>query len=183
MQEPRRFESNARRCRTHASPRSTLLDDGELDFALGFLPSIHDTERSPLIDDRYVVILRAGHPFTKSASERRLPLTALKTLDFVAVRSQSETLRILELLNLKDRVRLSATHLLALPAIVRATNLGVVLPGHIARGFAGEGGHSVLELRLPLRDFVVSMDWSKRRRLDPTQAWLKQLIEELFGKG
>ena len=159
---------------------AVMLDTGEIDFALGFLPSVQDTERVALVEDRYVVMLREGHPFSLGTNERRLSLAELKKLAFVAVRSHSETLRILELLNLHDRVRLTASHFLALPAIVRGTDLGVVIPGNIARGFAANGGYAVIEPRLPLRDFTVSLHWSKRRRSDAAHRWMRRLIGELF---
>ncbi len=173
-----------------------LLDSGELDFAFGFLPSVLSTERVALVQDRYVVMVRDGHPVLQRAAvparpagraataarptRRGVALADLRKLDFVAVRSHSQTVHILELLGLQDRVRLSASHFLALPAIVRSTDLAVVMPGHIARDFAAAGGHAVIESRLPLQDFTVSLHWSRRRESDPALTWLRGLIQKLF---
>jgi DNA-binding transcriptional LysR family regulator len=173
------------RIECHALPHAriaAMLDSGELDFAIGFLPSVTATERMPLLKDRYGVMLRDGHPFVGRPSARRAALADLRTLDFVAVRSHSETLRILEELGLQDRVRLSASHFLALPAIVRSTDLGVVMPADIARGFASEGPYAVIEPRLPGRDFTVSLHASRLRRADPGQRWLGALVRELFAE-
>ena len=91
-------------------------------------------------------------------------------------------LRILQLLNLEDRVRLTTEHFMVLPAIVRATDLAVVMPRNIARGFAGEGGHAIVEPPFPLRDFTVSLHWSKRFEADPGNRWLRQVITALFSE-
>lgn len=40
----------------------SALDDGRIDAAIGFLPTIEHTQQVPLIEDRYIVLLREGHP-------------------------------------------------------------------------------------------------------------------------
>ena len=182
------------RLECHVMPHTNIasdLDSGRLDFAIGFLPSVSDTQRRPLLKDRYVVLLREQHPLAQRSSRSkaavrsdspRTGLAALHGLEFVAVRSHSETLRILQLLRLEDQVRLTASHFLALPAIVRETDLGVVMPEEIARGFAAAGGYAVIALSLPLRDFTVSLHWSKRFEAQPAQQWMRALVTRLFAK-
>jgi DNA-binding transcriptional LysR family regulator len=84
------------------------------------------------------------------------------------------------LLNLEDRLRLTTEHFMVLPSIVRATDLAVVMPRNIARGFAQEGGYAIVEPPFPLRDFAVSLHWSKRFEADPGNRWLRKAIEGLF---
>jgi DNA-binding transcriptional LysR family regulator len=67
-----------------------------------------------------------------------------------------------------------------LPSIVRATDLAVVMPRNIARGFAQDGGYAIVEPSLPLRDFSVSLHWSKRFEKDPANRWLRALMADLF---
>ena len=178
-----RREAPGVRLETWPAPRAEIpqmLDSGRIDFAFGFLPTVKDTQRLQLIEDRYVVLLRADHPF--AAGERSGPvlLEALRQLEFVAVRTHSDTLRILEMLKLEDRLRLTTEHFMVLPAIVRATDLAVVMPRHIARTFAVEGGYTLIEPALPLRDFTVALHWSQRFENDPGNRWLRGLIEQLF---
>jgi DNA-binding transcriptional LysR family regulator len=158
---------------------AAALDSGKLSFAFGFLPGVRDTRRQPLLQDRYIVLLRAGHPVLR---QRRttLSLEDLHALDYAAVRSHSETLRILQLLKLEDRLRLTAAHFLALPAIVRSTELAVLMPRNIARGFAQDGGYALAEPKIPLRDFQVSLHWSRRFESDPANRWMRQLLVSLF---
>ena len=104
-------------------------------------------------------------------------LADLKQLEFVAVRTHSDTLRILQL---EDRLRLTTEHFMVLPAIVHATDLAVVMPGNIARGFAEGGGYAIIEPPFPLRDFTVSLHWSRRFESDPGNLWLRELMVGLF---
>ncbi|HSI58333.1 MAG TPA: LysR family transcriptional regulator [Ideonella sp.] len=159
---------------------AAALDSGRLDLAIGFLPAVNDTQTVELVRDRYIVLLREGHPLVARRRARSIALADLSRLDYVAVRSHSETLRILQLLRLEDRIRLTASHFLALPEIVRSTDLGVVMPLDIARGFAEAGGYTVIEPRLPLRDFGVALHWSRRFQSDPAHEWMRELVIRLF---
>lgn len=158
------------------------LDSGQIDFAFGFLPTVKDTQHVQLLKDRYIVMLRAGHPFAVAARRRKGQglLQSLHELEFVAGRTHSDTLRILQLLKLQDRVRLTAEHFMVLPAIVGATDLAVVMPRNIAQAFAAGGGYTLIEPPFPLRDFTVSLHWSRRFESDPANRWLRDTLVELF---
>ena len=155
------------------------LDAGRIDFAFGFLPMVKDSRSTELLHDRYVVLLRAGHPFTRRR-ERAPLLDRLRELEFVAVRTHAATLRILQSAQLEDRLRLTAEHFLALPGIVRATDLAVVMPRNIASAFAANGGYAIVEPPFGRRDFIVSLHWSRRFEADAGNRWLRGVIEELF---
>jgi DNA-binding transcriptional LysR family regulator len=166
---------------TRPLPREQVteaLDAGRIDFAFGFLPMVKDTQRLQLLKDRYVVLLRAGHPFARKRRTGKALLEALRELEFVGVRSHADTLRIVQQLQLESRLRLVTEHFMVLPAIVAATDLAAVMPRNIARGFVG--GYAIVEPEFPQRDFVVSLHWSKRFESDPGNRWLRGVIEKLF---
>lgn len=156
------------------------LDGGRIDFALGFLPLVRDAPRLELFRDRYIVLLREGHPFTRKRRAGAALLQALRELEFVNVRTHADTLRILQRLRVEDRLRLTAEHFMALPSIVRATDLAVVMPLDIARGFAEAGGFAIVEPPVAGRDFAVSLYWSRRFDGDAGNEWLRALIRQLF---
>jgi DNA-binding transcriptional LysR family regulator len=166
-------------CRALAQTDITpLLDRGELDFAFGFLPLVTETRRIDLVADRYVVLVRRDHPIL-GEDVQRAGLALLRRLDFAAVRSHSETLLILERLKLRQRVRLLASHFLALPSIVAATDLAVVMPSLIAREFAARDGSAIIEPQVARRDLLVSLHFSRRRESDAGHRWLRDLIQRL----
>ena len=119
-----RQETPGVRVHSRALPHEEIalaLDSGTLDFAIGFLPSVHDTQRHALLDDRYIVLVRRDHPLVVPlAGPRDRPVAGtaafqadLDALEYVAVRTHSDTIRILQLLRLEDRVRLTASHFMA----------------------------------------------------------------------
>lgn len=169
------------RVETQPLPRPEIteaLDAGRIDFAFGFLPMVKETRRLQLLKDRYIVLLRRGHPFARKRLAGKALLAGLRELEFVAVRSHADTLRIVQLLSLHGQLRLVTEHFMVLPAIVRSTDLAAIMPRNIAMGF--EGGYAIVEPEFPLKDFAVSLHWSQRFEADPGNRWMRQLIEELF---
>ncbi len=163
---------------------SGALDSGQLDLAIGYLPEVTHTQQLPLLDDRYVVLLRKGHPVLKQGGKQGLSLQALSTLEFAAVRTHADTLRILERMRWQHQLRLTVSHFLSLPEIVRGSDLAVLMPRNFAQGFAAAGKLEILEPDLPLQDFTVSMHWSVRFDKDPCMSWLRQeLLRHLTGRG
>jgi DNA-binding transcriptional LysR family regulator len=168
------------RVQTRPVPRDQImeaLDAGRIDFAFGFLPMVKESQRVRLLEDRYVVLLREGHPFTRKRRSGQALLHALRELEFVAVRSHAETLRIVQQMALEDRLRLVTEHFLVLPSIVQATDLAAIMPRNIARGLEG---CAIVEPAFPQREFVVSLHWSRRFEGDPGNRWLRSEIEALF---
>ncbi len=164
------------------------LDNGQLDLAIGFLPEVTDTLHQPLLSDRYVVLMRQGHPVAQRwrQLQTRQPtpeaaLEVLGELEFAAVRTHADTLRILDLMHWQHRLRLTVSHFLSLPGIVRHSDLAVLMPRNFAQGFAQAGELAIIEPDLPLRDFTVSMHWSQRFDKDPCLQWLRATTAQLFG--
>jgi DNA-binding transcriptional LysR family regulator len=158
------------------------LDAGAIDFAFGFLPQVRETRRAELLRDRYVVLLRSGHPMLKRLQGLRgaAQLRALQQLDFVAVRAHADTLRILQRGGLQDRLRLTTEHFMVLPSIVQATDLCGVMPRNIAQGFVRAGGCAVVEPPFEGANFTVSLHWSHRFEANPAHRWFREGVVGLF---
>ena len=156
------------------------LDRGSLDIAIGFLPGVTGTQQQVLLSDRYALLLRQGHPVLRDLKTERLDTEHLRGLDYVVVRSHSETLRILRKLELQHQVRLSAAHFMAVPSIVRQTDLAVIMPAEIAETFVEQGGYVMLQADLPESAFDVSLHWSWRFAREPANQWLRELVGDVF---
>jgi DNA-binding transcriptional LysR family regulator len=156
------------------------LDGSVIDLAIGYLPGLHGTRHLELLRDRYAVMVRDGHPLLRGG--RRAPrLVDPGQLEVVVVRSHAETLRLVRQMGLTER--LVSAHFLALPAIVRATDLGVVMPRAVAQGFAAQGGFTVIDAGVPPSEFPVSLHWSPRLESDPAHRWLREQVAALFRDG
>lgn len=159
---------------------ASALDNGRIDFGIGFLPMVAGTQSVELMRDRYTVLLRQGHPFAVRVFAEEVAATRLSDIDFVAVvRPHSETMFGMQLPGMEQRVKLTASHFLALPDIVQGTDLGVVVPLRIAhRFFFPFGRYETIDPEFP--DIVVSLHWSKRFQHDPAHEWMRALLMRLY---
>ena len=161
------------------------LHAGQIDLAIGYLPTVRSTSTRPLITDTYVVVLRQDHPVARRWRAARAPDEAalLAELEFAAVRSHADTLRILSAAGLESRVRLTASNFLSLPLTVAATDLAVLMPRTIAQGMRRASKLDIIEPAFPSRDMVVSLHWSRRFEHDPATRWLREAIAERYPAG
>jgi DNA-binding transcriptional LysR family regulator len=150
------------------------LERGRLDLAFGYLPelghALQATEQATLLTERYVVLLRRGHPQALALRNR----AALERLEFIVVRSHTVPARALQQLGLESRIRLALPHFMVVPPILEATDLAVVLPSRPAARFASRHALQVIEPDLGLPPFPVAMHWHWRHTADPGHRWLRE---------
>ncbi|MDE1950599.1 MAG: LysR family transcriptional regulator [Burkholderiales bacterium] len=146
------------------------LDEGRIDLAFGYLPGLVGTERAVLLEERYVVLLRRGHPLAAGLDSR----AALDRLGFILVASHAEPARALALLGLQPQIRLTLPHFTVVPPILAATDLAVILPLRPALRFAARLELQVIELDIGLPPFEVAMHWTWRSAHDPGHRWLRE---------
>ena len=159
------------------------LDDGEIDFAFGFLPQVKQTRQHVLLKDRYAVLLRDGHPALAAlhqASGHAARQRVLQGLGFVAVRSHADTLRILQHEGLEERLRLTTQNFMVLPTIVRETDLGAIMPQSIGQGLSREWGCTVVDPGFGRSEMEVSLHWSHRFEAEAGHRWFRERLASLY---
>jgi DNA-binding transcriptional LysR family regulator len=146
------------------------LEQGRLDLAFGHLPELGGREQATLLDERYVVLLRRGHPLAGALHDK----AALQRLEYIVVRSHTVPARALQQLGLESRIRLALPHFMVVPPILEATDLAVVLPARPAARFAARHALQVVDADLGLPPFPVAMHWHWRHTADPGHRWLRE---------
>lgn len=132
----------------------------------------------PLFDERYVCLLRAGHPALATGG---LSLQDFCALEHALVSYQGGgfsgvTDEALAGLGLARRVSLSLTSFLVLPQILRQSDLLAVVPSRLAQ--QAEGLLSV-EPPLAIPGFTKTLAWHERSHRDGAQRWLRELLVEV----
>ena len=152
------------------------LESGRIDLALGYIPVLASIDHEVLLQERYVVLMRAAHPLARRAPTR----AALRQLHYVLVRSHPATTRALDELGLRHNIRLEIPHFLVLPRILAETDLAVLMPSRLSAAFASMGTYAEWRPRIGLPAFAVSVHWYWRFAGDPGNRWLRELIVALF---
>ncbi|HXF45696.1 MAG TPA: LysR family transcriptional regulator [Burkholderiaceae bacterium] len=152
------------------------LDRGKIDLAFGFLPTVTETRRVDMFEERYVLLLRATHPLARARAGR----AALARLDYAVVRSHPQTSLILQRLGLQERVRLVIPHFMVLGNILGTCDLAAVVPLQVAQMFAARGGFRIMRPQLGGHEFAVGLHWSRRFEHDSANRWLREIALRLF---
>ncbi len=160
------------------------LATGDLDLAIGLPPAsdrFAGLHVEPLFEERFVCLVRKGHPLTRGKltvsrfAKARHALIAPRGRPGGAVDSA------LEAQGLSRRVCLAVPHFLVAPPIIARTDLVLTIARRIAQAFRGSLPLTVLDPPLPLPHFTVAMMWHERTHADPACAWLRSTMRRAAG--
>ena len=155
---------------------------GEVDLAFLTPESAPEQMRSrKLLDERYVVIVRKGHPHVSAP----IDLDQLCALDHVVVSPSGggftgPTDAALAAHGRERRVVLSVPSFLMVPELVARSDLAALVPERIARDRADR--LQLLEPPVPVPGFAITMVWHRRAARHPALTWLRERVRS-FARG
>lgn len=155
---------------------ASLIDGGTLDLVVGRFADPPDRAvATPLLSERFVGVARAGH----RALAAPLDATGFAALDHALYTLARDGRGVVDdalaASRLERRVRLTLPHLMALPEILRSTDLVAVVPARAADRF-GPGIATFDITFLGLAPWTLHMLWSPFARNDRAHAWLRGLM-------
>jgi DNA-binding transcriptional LysR family regulator len=154
----------------------TQLERGQISLALlspeNTPPDLHARE---LFKERYVCVLREGHP---AATGRKLTLEQFCALDHALGSYEGGgfhgvTDEALDKLGQRRDVSVSVKSFLILPDILRASDMVAILPSRLVAGMAGL---VVSEPPLDVPGFTNTAVWHARTHNDAAHRWLRELL-------
>lgn len=160
------------------------MEAGHVDLALGLLPQLRTGFfQRRLFTQRYVCLMRQGHPLDK----RRIGLREFSAAEHLAVVSAGTGHGVVEdelaRQGIERRVRLTVPHFVALGHILAGTDMIATVPERLAQRMAGPFGLRWLAHPAPLPEIGIHLLWHARLHREPANQWLRQLIATRFGDG
>jgi DNA-binding transcriptional LysR family regulator len=153
------------------------LEQNRVDLALGYLPDVRGTEHERLIADRYVVVVRRGHPLSSVLGTRR----GLQQLEYLVSLSHPEPAKALTRLGLAEQVRMTLPHYGAAPDVLCRTDLAAIIPQRPAARYAKNFALELKELRIDLPPLEIWAHWYWRMNHNPGHRWLRETLAGLYG--
>jgi len=161
------------------SGMTPMLDDGEVDLAIGVVSDLESRHRAaPLYTDRLVGIARRGRfgpagPSLEAFCAAEHALVAPRngpggTIDAALAAK-----------GLSRRVFLTVPQFIAAPYAVAKANLVACLPARIALAKADLLDLEIFEPPVEMPDFTVSLIWHQRDDADPAHQWLRTTIADV----
>ena len=169
---------------TEAVPREALagaLAEGRIDIAIGVLPAMKGGIRAQtLFRESHVFLTRTGHPLLKKPT--RAAFLAARHLVVAPRETQHYGAEgLLVELGAAGQVAVRVPHFLAVPRLLEAGDLVVILPRMIARLFAAGGKLAYRDLPVPAPTLEVKLCWHQRYEQEPANRWLRAHCVRLFG--
>ena len=159
-----------------------LLETGEADLALGFIPGLEaGFHESRLYRQDFVCLVNARHPriagtFTARAYKDEAHIGILSSASYPMLQES------LKGQGIQRRVQLELPGFLGLAAIVSSTDLIATVPRTIGETLAKMAPISVFPCPVKVPTFMVSQYWHARYHHDPGVRWLRGLCAKLFAR-
>lgn len=158
------------------------LRTGQLDFAIGNLPSLKvSTRHALLFCESYACVTRRREDLPKRKALRLDEYLALSHVHVASAESSHKQLeQSLRSLGIERRIALEIPHFSVLPRILAQSDLAATLPLRVARLFNADGQFQVYALPVDIGKVEVTMHWHEDFDNDRGSHWLRQLVVDLL---
>jgi DNA-binding transcriptional LysR family regulator len=138
---------------------------------------------APLFDDRFVCLLRRGHPLAR----RKLTLSRYVALLHVLVSPQgageSAVDVALRQVGKTRRVAVRVPHFLVAPLVIAESDHVITLPERLVEAMAPLRRLTVHPTPIAVPPFSISQFWHERNDVDPAHRWLRELVAQVSSSG
>ncbi|QDD62719.1 LysR family transcriptional regulator [Herbaspirillum seropedicae] len=158
-----------------------LLESGEADLALGFVPQLEaGFYQQSLFRQRYVCVASADHPRIR----QRLTLRQFEREEHAVVTSSGTGHLILakEITSqgIRHNIALRVPNYLGIAFVIEQTDMLVTIPERLAEVLEGRGRFKVFPVPFALPDYAVKQHWHERFHHDPGHRWLRGVVSDLL---
>lgn len=160
---------------------SELLESGELDLAVGFIPPMGAGFcQQRLFPERFVCALRSDHPriddhltLEQFQSEVHLAITTTSTGHGIVERTIEEK-------HIRRNIGLRVSGFLGIAGIITSTDCLTIIPEQMGEALTAYAPTKLLELPFEIPAYFVMQHWHERYTHDPALRWLRGVFADLF---
>ena len=157
------------------------LASGDVDLAVGFLPSLEaGFYQQSLFEQDFVCLAAKNHPRVQGKLNPRLFSSEGHILVTTAGTGHTIVDKVLAKQKIERRVVLRVPSFLGVARIVAQTDFLVVVPRLFGMALASQDRVQVLEPPVLLPRYKVKQHWHERFHVDTGSIWLRQTMAKLF---
>jgi DNA-binding transcriptional LysR family regulator len=158
-----------------------MLEAGEADLALGFMPQLEAGFYQQLVfRQSFVCVVGADHPRIRD----RLTRDQFEAEDHAIITSSGSAPLVLDReiarQQIRRRIALEIPNFLGAAFVAENTDLLVTIPHRLGELLRTHGSFRIFPVPFPLPDYPVKQHWHERYHQDPGNKWLRGLIFELL---
>ncbi|SDZ99926.1 LysR family transcriptional regulator [Variovorax sp. YR216] len=163
----------------HPSQFTKVLETGEVDFAVGILPStLHDLRHRPLFKDRIVCAARAGH----RAAGKKLSIEEFSALEHLVIKPNVANAfgeivdMALEKHDVSRNRRYVTPNYLTAPQLVGNSDMVALLPELLLTRFRSH--IDLVEIHMPIEvpPFDIYLSWHDRTHRHAAHMWFREQV-------
>ncbi len=164
---------------------NAAMAEGAVDLALGWLPDVpQGFYQRRLFTQRYVCLMRAGHPLAKG----KFTLAKFLGAKHVAINAEgtghakaNAKLQALDRPAARQRrVAWQVPSFLSVPYLLASSDLIATVPERLALEACGPFGLVALTHPVAMPDFQVKLFWHRRVHQDAANQWLREWLGQFF---
>jgi DNA-binding transcriptional LysR family regulator len=158
-----------------------LLESGEADLAIGFMPQIEaGFHQQTLFVQSFVCLVGRRHPRIGETLDR----AQFEAEDHAVISSSGSAPALLESeiarQGIRRRVALKSPSFLAAAFVVEHTDLLLTIPRLLGEILEGRGNYRIFPTPFTLPDYQVKQHWHERFHHDPGNLWIRRLVSQLL---
>jgi DNA-binding transcriptional LysR family regulator len=158
----------------------TLLEQSEIDLAIGWLPDAKGRLRThTLFIEHYVCAMRRGHPLARKKLTLEKFIQAKQLLITLTGEPVGFIDQILQEKGLQRRIAVTVNQFALAPEIVASSNLIAAINTRTIQKSGLENRLHVTPLPFDLKPIYVKMMWHERSTRNPLHIWLRTLIAQV----
>lgn len=155
------------------------LAGGQLDIALGFLPSLEaGIHKLPLFKQRYVCLMRADHPLSQKTLTKKLLSQQNHLLVEYSGSGHTEIERELIKLSGRDSIKVRLPQYLSAPHFIASSDLLWIAPAVLATQLQRSYALTIKPVPIDLPEFEVALYWHDRFHEDPGNKWFRRFVAD-----
>jgi DNA-binding transcriptional LysR family regulator len=177
------------------------IDVGRIDIAIGVFAAVPSRfQSSPLWTQQDVLVMRRGHPLRRrEPGVEDLAAFPLVTVSlggqeegavsgYIAERGLARQSEMFDRQALEDalsavgkrpRYHVTVPHSLAVPELLRGSDMLSIVPAPLAKAFARQGGFHAAALPYSAPSATLRAVWHRRYEHDPAHLWLREQLFDL----
>jgi DNA-binding transcriptional LysR family regulator len=154
----------------------SLIDGGAFDLVIGSFADPPDRAvATPLMQESFVGVARMGHPALQEPLDAQSFARLDQALFTLGRDGRGVVDDVLSTMGLARRIKVTLPHLMAMPEILRSTDLVAAVPSRAAARFGA--GLITFDLDfLGLSPWTLHMLWSPFARRDAAHTWLRETM-------
>ena len=158
-----------------------LLEAGEADLAVGFMPQLHvGFYQQKLFSQYYVGMAASNHPRLERQPSLETFLAEGHAIVTASGTGHAVIDRTLRLMDRERRVVLEVPNYLGLSDIIANTDLVATVPLRLAQLFTHDPSIHLFDLPFAVDTYQIKQHWHERFHHDIAHRWLRAVLTDLF---